>query len=112
MQIEQQENGSIAILRIEGQLVANNAYLLKNQFNGMIVQSRDFVIDLSRMDYIDSTGLGSLVSCLRCATENGGTIKLCGLQDKPKMLFDITKAYKIFDIYGTPEQAIASFQNH
>lgn len=109
MQIEQQDNGNIVILMIEGQLVANNAYLLKNQFNRLITEKPDFVIDLARMDYIDSTGLGALVSCLRSATENKGTIKICCLQNKPRMLFDITKAYKIFDIYETREQAVASF---
>ena len=61
------------------------------------------------MEHVDSSGLGALVSVLQWMNGNGGVIKLCCLQSRPKIVFDITKVYRIFDIYATEAEALASF---
>lgn len=79
---------------------------LRNAFLKLFADHRRFVFDLAGMDYLDSTGLGAIVFCLKSCTEFNGTFKLANLTDKPRMIFEITKAYRIFDIYDSLEEAI------
>ncbi len=66
---------------------------------------KNFVFDLSAVDFMDSAGLGSLIAALKRITERGGDMKLACLQKKPRMVFEITRAYKVFEIYDTVEEA-------
>jgi anti-sigma B factor antagonist len=61
-------------------------------------------------EFIDSTGLGMIVACLKSASQAGGDIRLARLQEKPKMVFDITRAYKIFQFFDSLETAVASYE--
>ena len=62
-----------------------------------------------RTGYIDSSGLGALVSIARKVREEGGDIRLSGLNDDLRSLFELTKLDTLFAISATPEQALASF---
>ena len=66
----------------------------------------EVVFDMGGVSFVDSTGLGAIVFCLKSCTEFNGTFKLANLTDKPRMIFEITKAYRIFDIYDSLEEAI------
>ena len=57
---------------------------------------------------MDSAGLGSLIAALKRITERGGDMKLACLQKKPRMVFEITRAYKVFEIFDTIEEALKS----
>ena len=67
---------------------------------------KNFVFDLSAVDFMDSAGLGALIAALKRITERGGDMKLACLQKKPRMVFEITRAYKVFEIYDTVEEAV------
>ena len=67
------------------------------------------VLDLSRMSHIDSSGLGMLVKLLQRATDKGGVVKIACLQSHPRIVFDITKAYRVFEIYDSVDAALKSF---
>ena len=110
MQLDNYDKNGVTVITVTGYLDAGNAAVLRNKFQEFIFKQQNFVIDVSGLDYIDSTGLGCLVSCLRMASESGGCLKLSGLHDKPQMLFEITKAYKIFALFDSVDAAIASFQ--
>lgn len=62
------------------------------------------------MDYIDSTGLGVVVRFFKEFTAQGGKFALASLQPKPKLVFEITRAYKIFDIFDSADLAAESFK--
>ena len=64
---------------------------------------------MQKMEHVDSSGLGALVSLLQWMNSNGGTIKLCCLQPRPRIVFDITKVYRIFEIYDTEAAAMEAF---
>lgn len=63
------------------------------------------VIDLSEVDFIDSTGLGSLVGIARKKREQGGDVRLACLNEKLRKVFEITQAFRLFDIYDDAETA-------
>jgi anti-sigma B factor antagonist len=70
---------------------------------------RNFVIDMEKVEFMDSAGLGTLIAALKRVTERGGDMKIAGLQKKPRMVFEITRAYKVFEIYDTVEDAVRVF---
>lgn len=70
---------------------------------------RNFVVDLKEVDFMDSAGLGALIAALKRVTERGGDMKLACLQKKPRMVFEITRAYKVFEIYSSVDEALRAF---
>jgi anti-anti-sigma factor len=66
----------------------------------------NFILDLSRLDYISSAGLRSILSSSKRLKENKGAITLCGLQGGVKEVFDISGFSSIFTIYESLENAL------
>jgi anti-sigma B factor antagonist len=64
---------------------------------------------LASISYLDSTGLGELVSGYRLVKSNGGELKLLNLNKKVTDLLQVTKLYTVFDIHNDEAQAVASF---
>jgi anti-sigma B factor antagonist len=70
---------------------------------------KKLVLNLAAVSYLDSTGLGELVSGYRLVKSEGGEIKLLNLNKKVSDLLQVTKLYTVFDIHNDEHQAIASF---
>ena len=69
---------------------------------------RQIVLDTGELDYIDSAGLGVLIALLKRATERGGDIRIARLPPKARIVFEITRAFKIFEIFDTVEEALGA----
>lgn len=109
MKIDVTVNGNVCVLAPDGRLDAMNAPLVKQRFEELVKNYRQFVMDLKSVDFLDSTGLGTLVACLKTVTECNGNIKVANLQDKARMVFEITRAHRIFDIFDDAGSAVDSF---
>jgi len=109
MDINIDDRGNAAVITISGRLDASNVERVKKQFPEWLATNNRIVMDLSAMDFLDSTGLGGIVACLKYAVEADGNLKIACLQDKPRMVFEITRAYKIFDIFDDVDAAVESF---
>ena len=72
---------------------------------------RKVVLNLAAIDYIDSSGLGELVSGYRLMKSEGGEVKLLNLNEKVTDLLQITRLYTVFDTHTQEAQAIASFHS-
>lgn len=68
------------------------------------------IFDLSRLQFIDSSGLGSLLSVLRVLHTKGGDLKLTCMNKPVKAMFELVSMHKIFEIFPTREDAVRSFQ--
>ena len=112
MKINIEKKNNISLFTISGRLDAANAEDFKASFLEEHKKTDKFVFDLSELDFLDSTGLGALVFSLRKSLENKGNLKLTNLNKKVRMVFEITKAYQVFDIYDDREAAITSFTNN
>ena len=95
---------------LDGRLVAACSEEFKDTMMDRLKDQKSIIFDLKLMQHIDSSGLGALVSVLQWVNANGGVIKLACLQPRPKIVFDITKVYRVFEIYDTVEDALASFK--
>jgi len=103
------EKGKVGVMEFQGRLDAYYAPELKHKFEQIIERTPYIVFDMKGCEFIDSTGLGMIVACLKSASQAGGDIRLVSLQDKPKMVFDITRAYKIFQFFNDLDSAIESY---
>ena len=72
--------------------------------------SNKILLNLADINYIDSSGIGELVSALTAVKNAGGSLKLLQLTKKVKDLLQITKLYTVFDIYDDEAEAIASYK--
>ena len=101
--------GNVLKVSLDGRLVASCSEEFKETMFDRLRDAKRVLMDLSKMAHIDSSGLGALVSVLQWINASGGVLKLSGLQPRPKIVFDITKVYRVFDIYDTEEAALAAF---
>lgn len=101
----------VTVVRVEGQLIVGNRQELKTVIEQALGQgARKLVIDCTDTGYIDSSGLGALVTMARKAREQGGELRLAGLNDDLRSLFALTKLDTLFMIGSTVDEALESFR--
>ena len=110
MKINYEQTGKIGIIGIIGRLDASNEKELKEIFRPYLTETVNFVLDCTQLEFVDSTGLGAIISILKSSTEMNGDIYIANLQEKPMMLFEITRAYKIFEIFDDVVTAAAALE--
>lgn len=99
------------ILRLKGRLDAASAKEIKSKINELVKDNRvNLVMDLAEIDFIDSTGLGCMVACLRTAAKKDGDIKIAGLQPQVRAIFELTRLHRIFQIFDDANAALRSFE--
>ena len=112
MDIVQEIEGDVVIQKVnlkratynDAQDLTNN--LQKDLNDGM----RKIVVDLSSCNYMDSTFLGALIQSLKNFSNHGGKIRLAGVQSEVEVLLNITGMHRVFSIFKTKEEAVASFK--
>ena len=104
------DKSGVVVVGVEGQLIVGNRQELKQKVLDALEEgSRKFIIDFSKTGYIDSSGLGVLVSLSKKIREQGGELRLANLNDDLKTLFELTKLDTLFQIADTRERALESF---
>lgn len=104
------QNGEVTLVEVEGQLIVGNRQELKQQvLDRLEGGDRKFVIDFANTGYIDSSGLGVLVSLSKKIREQGGELRLSSLNEDLRTLFELTKLDTLFQISRTREEALSSF---
>ncbi|MBA3345813.1 MAG: STAS domain-containing protein [Gemmatimonadales bacterium] len=107
---ESRDATGVVMVQVEGQLIVGNRQELKELVQNLTDRGeRRILIDFSRTGYIDSSGLGALVSISKRIREMGGELRLAGLNEDLRSLFELTKLDTLFAIAETPQQALASF---
>lgn len=99
----------VTVIKMDKRLDAMNSKKLQADFDLKLKQSKRFILDCESLDFIDSSGLGAIVACLRKAEGAGGGLCLAGLGPRAKMVFEITRAETLIDMYQDVQTARASF---
>ena len=99
---------TVAVLPME-ELDASNSTQFKGEVAPLLEATTKLVFDLSRLRFVDSSGLGAFISCLRKQNAKGGDVKLCGMSKQVRGVFELVRMHRIFDIYGTKEEAVHAF---
>lgn len=110
-EIRNREKEGVVILDLQGRLVVGEpSQRLREVINQEIAEGKTrIVLNLEGVDYIDSTGLGSMVICYTTLQKAGGTLKLLKLNKRNIELLLLTKLSTIFEIFGEEQDAINSF---
>jgi anti-sigma B factor antagonist len=104
------EDKAVVVLGVDGQLIVGNRHELKQKVLDALEQGeRKFLIDFTSTGYIDSSGLGVLVSLSKKIREVGGELRLAGLNEDLRTLFELTKLDSLFAIADTADEALAAF---
>jgi anti-sigma B factor antagonist len=100
---------AVATMLIE-ELDAGNAAEFKRDIAPLLDAHAKLVLDLSRLRFVDSSGLGAFISCLRKLNAKGGDLKLAGMSKPVRAVFELVRMHRVFDILATREDAVRAFE--
>jgi len=107
MSFSLERTDDVLIVTVNGQLVVTNRQEFKQAILDAVEEGvRVVVADFSTAGYIDSSGLGALVSLSRRLRETGGDLRLVGLNDDLRSLFELTRLDALFPLYATRADAL------
>ena len=110
MPIKIDNKNGLVVCYVEGEVDVNSSPDIKKSFDKLLVKKTPkIVINLSKVSYVDSSGLATLVEILKNMRSYGGRMRLTNLSSKVKSLFEITKLDKLFEIMAEEEDATSTF---
>ena len=113
LKMETRTVDGVAIVSCAGRIVfGEEANALRDTLKKLLTSSKQLVLNLGGISYIDSGGLGTLVGVYSSARAGGADIKLTGLGQRLRDVLAITKLATVFEVYDTEQQAIAAFKPH
>ena len=111
IQVTTRQVGDVSVVDVVGRItLGEGASALRETIRGLVTKGQKKVLlNLGEVSYIDSSGIGELVSGFTTVANHGGQLKLLGLTKRVQDLLQITKLYTVFDIYDTEASAVRSF---
>lgn len=111
MTIKLKKNNNIYVIELDGELDLYNAYKVKTLYNKMAEKGiNSIILDLENLDYLDSSGLGSIIYIFSDIKKHAGKMSLCHLNGSPKNLIQMTHLDKLFLIGNTLEESVEQVQ--
>lgn len=105
--------GNVKILELAGSLDWSGSPRFRQAvIDATTGQPAHVVVNLRKVDFLDSTGLSALVLGLKRARENQGNLCLCSLQSPVRMIFELTRFDKVFEIFIDEEDAVLAVERH
>jgi anti-sigma B factor antagonist len=103
--------GDVSVVDVAGRItLGEGSSALRDTLREMVSKGqKKILLNLGEVSYIDSSGIGELVSAFTTVTNGGGQLKLLNLTKRVKDLLQITKLYTVFDVHDSEVSAIRSF---
>ena len=111
LNITERQSGDVIILDREGRVtIGEGSVALRNEIRRLVGEGRkNIVLNLGQVGYLDSSGIGEIVSSFTAVGKEGGTLKLLNLTKKIQDLLAITKLITVFEVFEDESEAVASF---
>ncbi|MFQ5854658.1 MAG: STAS domain-containing protein [Anaerolineae bacterium] len=110
MEIKVERNGAVVVVAVTGDVDAATAPRLREQFDDLLGEGQHkFVIELSEVGFMDSSGLATLVQLFKRVRIGHGDVRLSGTQPEVQRIFELTRLHRVFDIFPDRAGAVASF---
>lgn len=111
MNYKTEAKGDIMVIYVrEERLDAHNSDELKSEMQRLFAEgNKNILVDLKDVRFIDSSGLGALVSGFKNAISHQGNLKLSTLQPQVKSMFELTRLHRVFEIFVSSSEALESF---
>jgi anti-sigma B factor antagonist len=112
IEIKTRQSGDITILDVSGKItLGEGSSALRDKVRDLSAAgSKKLLLNLGDVTYIDSSGIGELVSAFTTTSNQGGSLKLLNLTKRVKDLLQITKLYTVFEVWEDEPHAVASFK--
>ncbi len=111
MELSAENLGDIAMVTVHGDhLDASVTDQFKRDIGPLIEGHTKVILDISELRFVDSAGIGAILSCLRRLNAKDGDLKLCGLSKSLRASFEIARMHRIIDILETRDEAVAAFE--
>jgi anti-sigma B factor antagonist len=109
--ISERQAGDVTVLDMQGKVtIGEGSVTLRNAIRRLLGEGKNkILLNLGSVGYIDSSGIGELVSSFTAVKKEGGTLKLLNLTQKIQDLLAITKLLTVFDTFDDEASALASF---
>jgi len=109
--VETRQLDGVTVVACEGRIMLGEESAgMRQTLKRALTSSKHLILDLSGVNYIDSTGLGTLVGVYSSARSSGADIKLAGLNQRLRDLLQITKLVTVFEVYDNVQEAAAAFK--
>ena len=93
----------------EDNLDASNVREFRDAVQSLIQDRSKVVLDMAGVNFVDSSGLGALISCLRQLNGRRGDFRLCEMSRTVRALFELMRMHRVFNIHETRADAVRSF---
>ena len=112
MQIAERESGAVTVLDLSGKItMGEDGNLLKDKLQSLLHQGKkNILFNLAQVSYVDSAGLGAIVSAYTTVTREGGSLKLANVTKKLQDLLSITKLLTVFETFDSEDEAVRSYK--
>ena len=110
MQIQERKENDVVVLAVDGDIDLNSSPEMRKKFEELIVNnSVKIVVNFQNVNYIDSSGLATVIEMLQRLKKTQGELRLSNMSEKIKNLFEITKIDKLFKMYSSEAEALKEF---
>ena len=112
LKISTREVDGVSVVELEGRIVlGEESNLLRETVKGLLgAGKKKIVLNMDRVTYIDSAGLGALVAAHHSARTQGASLRLSNLGSRFQEVLQVTKLLTVFDVYDSEAEAVESFR--
>ena len=112
MKVQTRQVDGVTILDLSGRItLGEGSVMMRDTVRDLLAKgNKKIVLNLQDVNYIDSSGIGELVSAFTTAKNQGAAVKLLGLTKKVKDVLQLTKLYTVFDVHSDEKTALRSFR--
>ena len=109
LRLDSRPVGDVIVVQCNGRIVAGaDVHSLQVHLERALPKHHDVVLQLERVEFVDSSGLGALVRLVSTARSNGGDLKLCALQERVRKTLEMTNLLSLFETYDSEADAIVA----
>jgi anti-sigma B factor antagonist len=111
LNIKQSPAGDVMVLNLSGKIMGGPDHeKFQSEIKTLISAGHvDILLNMSRVNWVNSTGLGILVSAFHTLKKNGGQLKICEVSDRIDNILNVTQLKLVFETYDSCDEALASF---
>lgn len=110
MKISEKAHGEVMVLQLSGKIMGGSDHeLFHSEIKTLIAEGYvDVILNMSKVNWINSTGLGVLVSGFHTVKKNGGQMRICEVSGRIDNILNVTQLKLVFETYETEAEALAS----
>jgi len=110
MEFQLEQDGEVTVAHVYSEsLSVNNVKDFKSQMSDFMIPDARIVLDMGRLKFMDSSGIGALVACANELNLLHGSLKLCNVTKQVRNLFELVRVERFFEVFENREEAVSSF---